>query len=98
MRFQILTLAQNAGAITSHHSRPKGTENFAGIEHTLELEFHGSEACSIGEGLIETLPVHEFSVSGGFIAHAGVVEQKHTFNGASQRLELIIKLWFVKED
>ncbi|MGB3739868.1 MAG: hypothetical protein WA948_11025 [Pontixanthobacter sp.] len=78
LRRAIETMIGACGVVTRHTEAPWASITFAGARHTLELRFEGVAGVAGGEGFIEALPDHEFTLPGQIVADAAIVSVDHS--------------------
>lgn len=74
----LFDLAQGQAELLRHSERNWASATFAGTRHTVTLAFTGTPAIAAGEGLIEALPDHEFTIPGQLVADAAVISVEQT--------------------
>ena len=74
----LLGLAGGHAELLRHAERPWASATFSGTRHIIALAFTGTEAMAAGEGFIDALPDHEFTIPRQLVADAAVVSVDHT--------------------
>lgn len=95
-REALLAICGGVGTVLSHEERAWASITFAGTRHELVLRFEGIEQVEAGEGLIERLPEHEFSIPGQLVADACVTRVEHIF-GPTETLTVTAVLLLLEE-
>ncbi|MEM6493683.1 MAG: hypothetical protein AAF650_04820 [Pseudomonadota bacterium] len=98
LRFQILSLADGMGEVTSHEEAAWSSVTFAGTRHELEICFYGNHACEAGERMIAELPEHEFRISGQIVVDASHRNLDHHFAGGAEEMKVTLVCLLMKED
>jgi len=96
VRTALEALAQGHARIASHTETAWASITFAGTRHRLELLFEGAEGMEAGEGLIATLPDHEFNIPRQLVAEAAVTEVDHRLI-PQPRLAVSVELLLLEE-
>lgn len=96
VREAVLDIAGGRGEVVSHAESAWASITFSGTRHELVLRFEGIEAVEAGEGLIERLPDHEFTLPGHLVADATVVVVNHRF-GVVETLTVTAVLLLLEE-
>lgn len=90
------SLAGGHGDVLSHCETSWASITFSGKRHSLRLLFDGVTAAEAGEGLIATLPDHEFAIPGQLVADAAVIEADHRLL-PDERLEVLVEVLMLDE-
>lgn len=98
LRFQILSLADGMGEVTSHEETAWSTVTFTGTRHELEICFYGNHACEAGDRMIAELPEHEFRISGQIVVDASHRILDHRFAGDDEVMKVTLVCLLMKED
>ena len=69
----VLALACHKAVLAYHAERAWASATFAGVRHTIALEFVGAEAIAYAEAFILHLPDHDFALAGKLCADAAIV-------------------------
>lgn len=72
---QIEALTGGRAEVTLKRERPWASITFAGTRHRLAVDWTGATDLAVIENLARTLPDHEFSIPGYFVADILVTEQ-----------------------
>lgn len=96
VRAALLLITAGEGTVLSHEEKCWASITFSGTRHEVVMEFCGPEAVLAGEGLIEQLPDHEFTLPGQLVADATIAKVDHRF-GAMERLEVTAVLLLLEE-
>ena len=74
----VLILAGDKADLMCHAERPWASATFSGTRHTFTLSFAGQDGVAAAEEFIDTLPDHEFVISGRLVADAGISDVTQT--------------------
>lgn len=92
----LLELGGGKGELVRHSERSWASVTFAGTRHSVVIAFTGTEAVTAGEGFIDALPDHEFTIPRQLVADAAVVAVDHTAL-PEPRLEVTAELLLLED-
>lgn len=97
LRDTVLAIGGGLGRVIFHHEKAWASITFAGVRHTLRLEFDGPAEVECGEKLVDELAGHEFLIPGQLVADAGVEHVEHRML-VNPRMLVTASLLLMEED
>ncbi len=97
LREAVLAIGGGQGNVVFHHEKAWASITFAGVRHTLRIEFDGPAEVRCGERLIDELAGYEFLIPGQLVADAGVEHVEHRLKG-NPRMVVTASLLLMDED
>lgn len=73
----LMELTEGQAELISHSERAWASATFAGTRHRVTLRFTGAAAVEAGEGFIDALGEHEFTIPRQLVADAAVITVLH---------------------
>ena len=93
----LLELAGGMGRLLGHTDAPWASITFAGVRHTVQMQFIGQAAVDAGEALIAAIPDHPFNFPGVLLADATITAAA-SMAGPPPSLMVTVELLLLDQD